>query len=101
MRANEKDHRPPLNIAGAAEYCGTSSRHIQRLVQTRRIPYFKLGGTSVRFDSNDLDLWLSAQPKREAIQPAVAAQRVTRPLKVKTATNGPKAKTEVRTRGVK
>jgi excisionase family DNA binding protein len=82
MRANEKDHRPPLNIAGAAEYCGCSSRHIQRMVTTRRIPYFKLGGTAVRFDPDTLDQWIAAQPKYEATQTAPAV-RVTRPLAVK------------------
>lgn len=89
MRANEKDHRPPFNIAGAAEYCGTSPRHISRLVSTRRIPYFKLGGTSIRFDPDTLDEWLEAQPKQEVIS-SPSSVRVTRPLKAKTVKNAVK-----------
>jgi hypothetical protein len=65
----------------------------------RRIPYFKLGGTSIRFDPDTLDEWLEAQPKHEALQPPSPALRVTRPLKVKTSTNGPKAKSEARNLG--
>ena len=84
MRANEskQEHRPPLNIAGAAEWCGTTTRHIQRMVAERRIPYFKLAGTSIRFDPDTLDEWLEAQPKHEALQP-LSPVRVTRPLAVK------------------
>lgn len=85
MRANEskQDHQPPLNIDAAAAYCGTSPRHIRRLVAERRISFFKLASSSIRFKVADLEIWLEAQPKYEAIRPAVAPTRVTRPLAVK------------------
>jgi excisionase family DNA binding protein len=90
MRVNEKVHQPPLNITEAAAYCGTSPRHIRRLVAERRITFFKLGSTSIRFNPPDLDEWLEAQPKYEAKRPSAAPTRVTRPLTVKKIAKGSK-----------
>ncbi len=53
--------RPLLDIRAAAERLGCSERFVRRLVQERRIPFVKLGGTRVRFLSSDLDLWITAQ----------------------------------------
>lgn len=53
-------HRPPLDVAGAAEYLGTSERHVRRLANERQVPYFKLGA-KLRFPPDDLDAWLDAQ----------------------------------------
>jgi excisionase family DNA binding protein len=92
MPANEKQANRPLTKPEAALYVGTTIRHITRLCQERRIPYFLLAGTAVRFWTNDLDAWLEAQPRREAIQP-LSPVRVTRPLAVKKvakATAGPR-----------
>jgi excisionase family DNA binding protein len=58
-RRRERSGRPPLNLAGAAEYLGTTSRHVRRLVQERRIPFIKVGHL-VRLDPDDLDQWLLA-----------------------------------------
>lgn len=56
-------NRALVNIADAAEYLGTSERHIRRLVDERRIPYVKLGGDErsmapLRFKLVDLDAWI-------------------------------------------
>jgi excisionase family DNA binding protein len=50
-----------LDVPGAADYLGTSERHIRRLVEERRVPYCKLGpgrSARLRFDSARLDDWL-------------------------------------------
>ncbi len=64
-RSNEKDlylvRRPPLDIASAAAYLGTTTRHMRRLVAERRIPYLKIAGSKLRFLPDDLDAWLMEQ----------------------------------------
>lgn len=56
-----------LDVPRAASRLGCSERFIRRLVQERRIPFFKLAGTKVRFDEIELDLWLDGQ-RVEAIR---------------------------------
>ena len=53
--------RPLLDIRGAANLLGCSERFVRRLVQERRVPFIKLGGTRVRFAETDLDHWLAGQ----------------------------------------
>jgi excisionase family DNA binding protein len=53
--------RPLLDISAAARRLGCSERFIRRLVQERRIPFVKLGGTRIRFNPSDLDTWLESQ----------------------------------------
>lgn len=50
-----------VDVASAAYRLGCSERFIRRLVQDRRIPFVKLGGTKVRFLVCDLDEWIEAQ----------------------------------------
>jgi excisionase family DNA binding protein len=52
-----------LDVPGAADYLGTSERHIRRLVEERRIPFLKLGpgrSARLRFDTARLDEWIEA-----------------------------------------
>ena len=52
--------RPPLvDRDAAAELLGTSARHIRRLVQERRIPYYRIGG-KVRFSVVELQAWVDS-----------------------------------------
>lgn len=53
--------RPLLDISAAADRLGCSDRFVRRLVQERRIPFIKLGGTRVRFLDSDLDQWIAKQ----------------------------------------
>ena len=46
-----------LNTEQVADWLGTSTRHIRRLVDERRIPYVKVGWL-VRFDTDELATWL-------------------------------------------
>ena len=48
-----------LDKAGAADYLGTTERHVQRLWVERRIPAVKVG-RKVRFRIRDLDAWIEA-----------------------------------------
>jgi excisionase family DNA binding protein len=52
---------PLLDIRAAANKLGCSERFVRRLVQERRIPFIKLGGTKVRFSDSDLDHWIIGQ----------------------------------------
>lgn len=59
-RAEDNDN-PLLDIRAAADKMGCSERFVRRLVQERRIPFIKLGGTKVRFSDSDLDHWIAGQ----------------------------------------
>ncbi len=50
-----------LDVPGAATRLGCNERFIRRLVQERRIPFFKVGGSKIRFSAKDLDVWLDRQ----------------------------------------
>jgi excisionase family DNA binding protein len=55
------DAGPLLDIGATANRLGCSERFVRRLVQERRIPFVKLGGTRVRFVVSDLDTWVTGQ----------------------------------------
>jgi excisionase family DNA binding protein len=58
MTATElAEHRPPLNVDEAAEYLGVRVRFIRRLVNERRITFYKVG-RFVRFSPEVLDQFL-------------------------------------------
>jgi len=50
-------HRSPLDIEGAADYLVISPQLVRRLVNERRITFFKIG-RFVRFDPDVLDQFL-------------------------------------------
>lgn len=50
-----------VDVRGAAMRLGCDERFIRRLVQERRIPFFKLGGSKIRFSTKDLEAWLEKQ----------------------------------------
>lgn len=54
-------NRELLDIGETATYLACSERFIRRLVQERRIPFVKLGGTRIKFLIRDLDDWIAAQ----------------------------------------
>jgi excisionase family DNA binding protein len=52
--------RPSLvDREAAAALLGTSARHIRRLAQERRIPYYRIGG-KVRFSVVELEAWVDS-----------------------------------------
>ena len=57
--STESANMPLLDIVTAAHRLGCSERFVRRLVQERRIPYVKLGGTKVRFIETDLNQWIA------------------------------------------
>lgn len=52
-----RGRRPLMSIAEVAEVLGVSVRHVRRLVQERRIPFFKWGHL-LRFDPDEIEVWL-------------------------------------------
>ena len=51
-------HRRPLDVTEAAEYLGMKPRFIRRLIDERRIAFFKVG-RFVRLDPDVLDQFLA------------------------------------------
>ena len=49
-----------MSIEEVAEHLGVTVRHIRRLVAERRIPFLKWGHL-LRFDPNELNMWLEQQ----------------------------------------
>ena len=49
--------RRMLTTVDAAEYLGTSPRHVRRLVTDHSLTHYKIGGR-IHFADVDLDLWL-------------------------------------------
>ncbi len=49
-----------LDVAGAMEYLTLSERAIRTMVARQEIPHIKVG-TRLRFDVQDLDLWMRRQ----------------------------------------
>ena len=53
-------HRRLVDIDVLAEWLATSPRHIRRLVAERRVPFVKVGHF-IRFDPDDITLWIEEQ----------------------------------------
>ena len=49
-----------LSTEEAAEYLGTTPRHVRRLVSDHQLSRYKVGGRN-RFAGVDLDAWLDAR----------------------------------------
>jgi excisionase family DNA binding protein len=60
MARNEKVARRMLTTEEAAEYLGTTPRHVRRLVSDHELSRYKVGGRN-RFADVDLDAWLDAR----------------------------------------
>ena len=68
--------RPLLDVGGLAHYLNVSVRHVRRLVAERRVPFYKVG-YFVRFDPDEIDLWLTANHRPEqSVVRVVSEQRV-------------------------
>ena len=52
--------RRMLTTEEAAQYLGTTPRHVRRLVSDHELSHYKVGGR-VRFADVDLDAWLDAR----------------------------------------
>jgi excisionase family DNA binding protein len=65
-----------LKRPAAAEYLGTSSRHLRALSEEGKIPHSKLGKFTV-YDTRDLDAYLAAT-RREATQGPLAPEPARR-----------------------
>ena len=50
-----------MDIRKASAYLGIKVNTLYEWVYTRRIPHFKIGGRSIRFDRRALDQWIEKQ----------------------------------------
>ena len=57
-------HRPPLDTAGAAVYCGLPEGYMVKLRYRGTGPVFIKRNATVRYDPADLDDWLAAGKRR-------------------------------------
>lgn len=53
-----EEHGPLIDVGGLAERLGVDVRFVRRLVDERRIPFYKVG-KHVRFDPADVARWLA------------------------------------------
>jgi len=53
-----ESHRKPLNVDEAAAYLGMKPRFVRRLIDERRVPFYKIG-RFVRLDPDVLDQMLA------------------------------------------
>ena len=58
--SSKTSHDGLLDINGLAERLGVGERFVRRLVEERRIPYFKIGRL-VRFEVGDVEAWIASQ----------------------------------------
>jgi excisionase family DNA binding protein len=56
-----------VDINEIADHLGVSVRHVRKLVAQRRIPYVKWGNL-LRFDPNDIGVWLADKVVAPRIQ---------------------------------
>ena len=68
MPRNERVTRRMLTTEEAAEYLGTSVRHVHRLVSDHELSRYKVGGRN-RFADVDLDAWLDGRRIEGARRP--------------------------------
>lgn len=52
--------RPLIDTAAAAEILGTGERHVRDLAYRRQLPFIKVGRL-IRFDPDDLDIWIASR----------------------------------------
>lgn len=52
---------PTLALPAAATYTGLPQRYLRALVQERRIPFYRVAGSRIRFCRADLDAFLLAE----------------------------------------
>jgi len=66
-----------IDIAGLAERLGVGERFVRRLVEERRIPFFKIG-SHVRFHLADVEHWIHesrVEPRRPVPRRSLSTMR--------------------------
>lgn len=58
------DHRPPVDVKGAAAYTGFGEGYLNKLRCTGGGPIFIKRAGVVRYDPADLDTWLSSLKRK-------------------------------------
>jgi hypothetical protein len=60
MDTPQKEHRPPVDVKGAAAYTGFGESYLNKLRCYGGGPVFIKKNGAVRYDPDDLDAWLAA-----------------------------------------
>lgn len=48
-----------LNVDETAQYIGVAKSRVYRLVESRAIPFIRVGKATLRFDIRELDKWMA------------------------------------------
>ena len=64
MDTPNSDHRPPVDVKGAATYTGFGEGYLNKLRCTGGGPVFIKRAGVVRYDPNDLDVWLGSLKRK-------------------------------------
>ncbi|MCP2219933.1 helix-turn-helix transcriptional regulator [Bradyrhizobium elkanii] len=64
MESLSKQHRPPVDVKGAAAYTGFGEGYLNKLRCKGGGPIFIKKAGVVRYDPDDLDLWLAALKRK-------------------------------------
>jgi hypothetical protein len=59
-----REHRPPVDVRGAAQYTGLSESYLTKIRCTGGGPVFIKRNGTIRYDPNDLDAWLEAGKRK-------------------------------------
>jgi hypothetical protein len=64
MDSPKKEHRPPVDVKGAAAYTGFGEGYLNKLRCTGGGPVFIKRTGVVRYDPDDLDVWLASLKRK-------------------------------------
>ncbi len=64
MENPKKEHRPPVDVKGAAVYTGFGEGYLNKLRCKGGGPIFIKKAGVVRYDPDDLDAWLEAGKRK-------------------------------------
>ena len=64
MDTPKKEHRPPVDVKGAAAYTGFGEGYLNKLRCKGGGPVFIKRAGVVRYDPDDLDAWLASMKRR-------------------------------------
>lgn len=53
-----------IDIQELAKYLDSSVAFVRKLILTKQVPYFKVGGR-IKFDRNEIDAWLECKKVEE------------------------------------
>lgn len=68
MDKTTQEYRPPVDVKGAANYTGFGEGYLNKLRCTGGGPVFIKRNGVIRYDLDDLDIWLKAGKRKSTSQ---------------------------------